>query len=181
MITGFIDGACEPINPGGVGACAFILFPGTVLGGENDQRPTPIVQSAKLIGRVDMTNNVAEWRAFKGALWWLTERGKTYADQPIALFMDSQLVAYQFTGKWNCNVDRLRDFRDECKTMALQLPQLTITWVPRDQNWVADAMINRLYAANGVKVTVRPKKIKKQFFSARGFPSRDFNDELPDE
>jgi ribonuclease HI len=186
VITGFIDGACEPVNPGGEGACAFVLFPGAVTGGKDESRPAPVAQSAKLIGRVHegapMTNNVAEWRAFQGALWWLSkpEHGNTHAVQPIALFMDSQLVVHQFSGKWNCNLRHLQVFRDKCREMAQQFPQLTVTWVPRDQNWVADDMINRLYAANNITVTVRPKKVKKQFFGARGFGPRDLNDDDSD-
>jgi ribonuclease HI len=163
MITIFIDGACEPVNPWGWGACAFVAFEGQVAGNEFTQRPAPIGASAKLIGNgLGMTNNVAEWRALRGALTWCTMPGKLKVDlnvEKLELFMDSQLVVNQFNGEWNCNSPGLVVFRDECLRIAKQLPGLKLTWVPRQENWVADAMINQLYAQNTIKVTVRKKKV----------------------
>jgi len=156
MITVFIDGACEPFNPGGYGACAFAAFEGAVSGGKDDPRPKPLKQAALILGNGNgMTNNVAEWRALRGTLQWLSQNTKP---QPIALFMDSQLVVNQFTEKWQCNVPALYALREECR--KLWRSEMILTWIPREQNWVADDLINRLYASKGIKVTVRPRKTK---------------------
>jgi len=164
MITMFIDGACEPVNPWGHGACAFVAFEGKVNGNEFSRRPPAIGASAKLIGSgPGMTNNVAEWRALRGALTWCITPGKLKIDlneERLELFMDSQLVVYQFNDKWKCNSSELIVFRDECRRIAKQLPGLNLTWIPRQENWVADAMINQLYAQNNIHVTVRHKKSK---------------------
>lgn len=72
--------------------------------------------------------------------------------------MDSQLVVYQFTGAWQCNAHALLKIKRECEALRDKLPHMILTWIPRDKNWVADKLINDLYARNGIKVTVRHKK-----------------------
>jgi ribonuclease HI len=159
MITVFVDGACEPRNPGGYGACAMVAFPGAVAGFQGATRPMAIHAVAKLIGNgPDMTNNIAEWRALKGTLEWLTTSPKVDKNDDIAIFMDSQLVVNQFSGGWATNATHLQTYKEQCKMFAAQLPKMVLTWLPRDQNWVADDLINKLYASNGIKVTVRKRK-----------------------
>lgn len=149
MITVFADGACEPKNPGGMGACAMIVFDGSVVGTKDGERPSPRFQSSRLIGSGPaMTNNIAEWRALRGTLLWLS---KVNLGIPIQMFMDSQLVVKQFNRSWKCNSPEFQSIRDQC--WGLKIHQFTLTWVPRAENWVADNLINQIYAKHGIKVT----------------------------
>lgn len=139
-----------------------IAFKGAVAGGKDDERPDPIVQSASIIGREPgMTNNIAEWRALRGAMKWLSSFKDLYANEDIIIFADSQLVAYQFNGHWRCNSIELRGFLEECTELKQAFTRLQVVWVPREQNWVADDLINKLYASKNIKVTVRVKKPKR--------------------
>jgi ribonuclease HI len=168
MITCFVDGACEPNNPGGHGACAMIAFEGPVMGGKDAPRPAPIVQSALIIGHgPDMTNNVAEWRALRGALKWFKSRADKYANEEIIICLDSQLVACQFSGEFACNAEDLIPLRDECRDLAKAFSRLELMWVPREDNWVADDLINQLYSKRNIRVRVRTKK-----------PRRDLDEDL---
>lgn len=170
-LTVFIDGAVEPYNPGGTGACAFAVFPGDVGGRKDDPRPPPIKTAAKLIGAGrDMTNNVAEYRALRGTLSWLL--ANTGSGEEIAIRMDSKLVVCQMNDTWACNAAHLQAFRQECRDLVLQFQSrgtvLSLTWVPREENYVPDHLINLLYAENGIHVTVRqhrpPKKSQPDLF-----------------
>lgn len=158
MITVYIDGACEPRNPGGYGACAFAAFHGNVGGREHDPRGAPIKAAAQLIGNgPEMTNNVAEYRALRGTLLWFLSQG--LRSDPIRAFMDSQLVVYQLSGQWQCNAPRLQAFKAECAELMARFPDLVLTWVPREQNHVADALINALYKKHNIQVMARrPRK-----------------------
>jgi ribonuclease HI len=161
MITIFIDGACEPMNPGGHGACAFIAYWGRVLGGKDNFRPEHLGKAVKLIGHgPGMTNNVAEWRALRGALWWLSTRRPD--EDEISIFMDSQLVVNQFNDQWQCRAPELQIIMAECRALMSGIKgTVVLNWIPRDQNWVADNLINELYAKHNIHVTVRKKKPKK--------------------
>ena len=153
-LTVFIDGACEPINPNGHGACAFAAFEGEVAGRESDARPVPFKTAAKLIGEgPGMTNNIAEYRALRGSLQWLVEHG--HGGDEIDLRMDSQLVVNQVNGAWECRASNLQPYCRDCRAILLLLPQARLRWVPREENFVPDDLINRLYASHGIPVLAR--------------------------
>jgi ribonuclease H / adenosylcobalamin/alpha-ribazole phosphatase len=88
------------------------------------------------IGRA--TNNVAEYRGLIAALEMAREVDPTAA---LEVRMDSKLVIEQMAGRWKVK-------HADMKPLALEAARLrpatvTWTWVPRELNKVADALVNR--------------------------------------
>lgn len=144
----FCDGLTEPINPNGYGCCAFVVFVGDVSGRRGAKRPDPLHAVHACIARPgeNVTNNICEYRAVRGALRWLIEnRHKQLKDcTEIEIRTDSQLVVNQVNGRWNVNAQHLRVFRDDCAQMLRQIGA-RLVWVPRDENDVADALTRIAY------------------------------------
>jgi ribonuclease HI len=145
----FADGLTEPTNPNGYGCCAFVVFPQEVSGRKGAQRPTPIHSSHACIARPGqgVTNNICEYRAVRGALRWLIENTHTKLKdcQEVEIRTDSQLVVKQVSGEWATRADHLRVFRDDCRRMLDQLGKVRLTWIPREENDVADALTRLAY------------------------------------
>jgi ribonuclease HI len=99
----YFDGACAPVNPGGVATFGWRL----------------VAPSGRLIavdrGEVcrgpGATNNVADWHALWRALRFLAEQGWRGR---LQIHGDSQLVEDQLTGRWGCHKEHLRRCRDSC-------------------------------------------------------------------
>jgi ribonuclease H / adenosylcobalamin/alpha-ribazole phosphatase len=88
------------------------------------------------IGRA--TNNVAEYRGLIAGLEMAHELEPTAA---LEVRMDSRLVIEQMAGRWKVK-------HADMKTLALEAARLrpatvTWTWVPRELNKAADALVNR--------------------------------------
>lgn len=149
-VTIFCDGLTEPVNPNGYGCVAFVAFAGEVSGRKYANRPEPIHQSYACIARpgMNVTNNVCEYRAVRGALRWLvsnTHKSLKDCDE-IEIRTDSQLVVKQVAGDWATNADHLRVFRDECRELLKQIKINTrLIWIPREENDVADALTRVAY------------------------------------
>ena len=88
------------------------------------------------IGRA--TNNVAEYRGLIAGLEMARELDPTAA---LEVRMDSKLVIEQMAGRWKIK-------HTDMKSLALEAARLrpvmvTWTWVPRELNKAADALVNR--------------------------------------
>jgi ribonuclease HI len=88
------------------------------------------------IGRA--TNNVAEYRGLIAGLQMARELDPTAA---LEVRMDSKLVIEQMAGRWKVK-------NSDMKQLALEAARLrpaavTWTWVPRELNKSADALVNR--------------------------------------
>ena len=84
------------------------------------------------------TNNVAEYRGLIAGLEMVRELDPRAA---LEVRMDSKLVIEQMAGRWKVK-------HADMKALALQAAQLrpttvTWTWVPRELNKAADALVNR--------------------------------------
>ena len=102
-----------------------------------DARTTKVLATEGLpIGRA--TNNVAEYRGLIAGLEMARELDPTAA---LEVRMDSKLVIEQMAGRWKVK-------HADMKTLALAAARLrpaTViwTWVPRELNKAADALVNR--------------------------------------
>jgi ribonuclease HI len=88
------------------------------------------------IGRA--TNNVAEYRGLIAGLEMARELDPTAV---LEVRMDSKLVIEQMAGRWKVK-------HADMKTLALEAARIrpaivTWTWVPRELNKAADALVNR--------------------------------------
>jgi ribonuclease HI len=86
------------------------------------------------------TNNVAEWHALLRALRFLADRDWRGR---LQIHGDSQLVIHQLTGRWRCRKEELRRCRDVCREL-LRGMDWRAEWVPREENWEADALARQV-------------------------------------
>lgn len=131
-VQAWFDGACEPVNPAGLGTYGFVVRRGDEL----LVRRHGVVPD---IAGVPMTGNVAEYVALLLLLEWLAE----HEPGPARIEGDSKLVVMQVRGEWDANVPVLRMLRDKCR--ALIAPDARLVHVPRERNGEADALTHLAY------------------------------------
>jgi ribonuclease H / adenosylcobalamin/alpha-ribazole phosphatase len=83
------------------------------------------------------TNNVAEYRGLIAGLRLLQEFAP---DAEVEVRMDSKLVVEQMAGRWKIKHPDMRPLALEARRLAA--PVVGWTWVPREQNKDADALLN---------------------------------------
>lgn len=94
---------------------------------------------AELAGYLDVaTNNFAEYYGLISGLEFL----QTISAPPlIEIRMDSKLVVEQMTGKWKVKHPDMRALALTARDL-LQNFTPTFTWIPREENFRADALAN---------------------------------------
>jgi len=125
MVLAYFDGACRG-NPGESGAGACII---------NDDG-TAAWQECRALGAG--TNNEAEYQA----LIMLLEEIEKRELKGVTVRGDSRLVVSQVNGDWKVREERLRPFVIRAQSLVRQ-NRVTLEWVPREQNTLADALSNR--------------------------------------
>ena len=100
------------------------------------------------------TNNVAEYNGLIAGLQVVSELN---IHARVEVRMDSRLVVEQMTGRWKIKHPDMRQLA--LQASKIHPPTLvTYTWVPREQNTVADALCNEcldLSALSGGVTIVR--------------------------
>ena len=122
-LTIYTDGACSG-NPGPASIGAVI----------KDKRQTELVKVSQYIGQA--TNNQAEYRAVIEAL---REAIKFKPDQ-VTLYLDSELVAKQLTGRYRVKSPVLRPLYIETVDLLKKFANLSIIHIRRHDNTEADAL-----------------------------------------
>mgnify|MGYP000462868130 CR=1 FL=1 len=130
-ITIYTDGGSRG-NPGPAGIGAVIMgLDGKVL-----------KEVSRFLGK--QTNNFAEYEAVIEGLQALKKiLGSKVKDFDIEVKMDSQLVARQLSGEYQIKEETL--FPQFIKIHNMQVknfPQITFTYIPREENKHADALAN---------------------------------------
>lgn len=129
----YCDGACEPVNPGGVATYGWVAYwkkqirakdCGVVCEGEG------------------ATNNVAEYSALIQSLKYFLSKGFR---GPLTVKSDSQLLVNQMTGKWGVKSESIRPYYQEAKQLAAEFTGLEFVWIPREMNIIADALSKQAY------------------------------------
>ncbi len=132
MLKIFCDGGARG-NPGPA-ACAIAVFDGEVV----------IYKTSKYLGVA--TNNVAEYESVLLGLHYLTNN---LPDKDVVFILDSQLVARQMSGVYKIKNEKLRGLFVKAKTLENLLPiKISYTSVAREQNTVADALVNEALDEN---------------------------------
>lgn len=90
------------------------------------------------------TNNEAEYRAVISALEKLRAMiGKEKCKKTVVdVFMDSELVVRQLTGKYKIEQERLFPFFIRIWNNRLDFKEITLKHIPREKNKEADRMVN---------------------------------------
>lgn len=146
MIYAYCDGAVEPKNPGGWGVGGWVIKEWK-LSVTADGAPimVDITKGAVDLGEYpEMTNNIAEYGAVRGALQEMVRR-KLWKER-VVVRTDSQLVVNQITGKWQTFQPELVKLCDECRQLVQMFcGNLRFEWIPREENTEADEMSRSLY------------------------------------
>lgn len=128
------DGACEPVNPGGIASYGFVIRNSK---GEILKKEQAVVGTGE-----DMTNNVAEYTAAIGAIEWVADN---LDPSKVVLQGDSQLIIRQISGSYAVKSSRLRPLYEEFKETIDDLSaSFEAKWVPREQNEEADTLSKKV-------------------------------------
>jgi ribonuclease HI len=136
LIEVYIDGLCQPVNPGGIACYAFIV----------KSNGTTIYSDYGVAGRpfsVDSTNNVAEYTALAKALEWLITNS-LFLDK-VEIKSDSQLLVNQLMGKYKAKANRIVPLYQKAVLLKSKFPNVQIKWIPREENREADLLTRVAY------------------------------------
>ena len=122
----YADGGARG-NPGPAGSGAVLL----------DENGKVIAELMRFLGHA--TNNVAEYTALIIGL----EEALRHNIDHLDVRMDSLLVVQQMKGVWKIKHPGLRPLALRAGELLAQFPKRTIEHVPREQNSLADALVNR--------------------------------------
>jgi ribonuclease HI len=85
------------------------------------------------------TNNVAEWQSLLHAL----RKAKELGLQKVQVFMDSELVVFQVTGKYKVKKPEFKPFWEEVQNLKKEFQSFSISHVRREGNKKADSLANQ--------------------------------------
>lgn len=85
------------------------------------------------------TNNFAEYTAIVKALNWASER---FMGRSLKIFLDSQLAALQLSGHYKVKNGKIREFVFQIRSLEPSFDKVTYTHIPREENKLADQMVN---------------------------------------
>ncbi len=129
----FFDGGSRG-NPGSAAGAAVIVMP-------DGSRHTV----SQFLDKA--TNNEAEYTGLIIGLQKATELGI----QELEVYGDSNLVVNQVSGFWRIKQSHLRPLADQASSLMKQFSRITLNWVPREQNQLADQAVNNcIDAALGI-------------------------------
>lgn len=132
------DGACEPVNPGGVASYGYTIE----LEGDEQSFGKGVVGEGE-----GMTNNVAE---YSGLIEGLKAIGKIVkAGDKLEIRSDSQLAVRQMNGEYRVRSERIRPLFEKAQELKKELEgkgiQVRLEWVPREQNERADYLSHQAF------------------------------------
>ena len=150
FITLFVDGGCEPKNPGGVCTAGWVLY----------NKNNILAEQGKVVvdGGDLATNNYGEYNALFFALNWLIEQ-KWKGE--LVVKADSKLLVEQVNSRWKCKAEHLAEVRtkiwDQLNKLNLKIVNedsplagegkqpVTLTWIPREKNAYANDLCRDAY------------------------------------
>jgi ribonuclease HI len=150
----FMDGGCEPVNPGGSSTAGWALYDSSKPSGGVLAEQGEVVKDGGPLA----TNNFGEYAALALALKFLIAQKWQGC---LTIKADSKLVVHQVRGEWKCNKEHLRELRDIVwsRMKALNLHIVTeddplpgdgqfpcnIVWVARNFNQRANDLCRAAY------------------------------------
>lgn len=128
-----IDGGSRG-NPG-PGAAAMVII-------SEDGRT--LATRSKFLG-THITNNFAEWSSLEGAVTALAHLSRQYQGIEAEVRADSELVVRQFHRVYKIKEPSLKEIAERVWKRLSETPglKLTLVHVPRGENKLADAAVNR--------------------------------------
>lgn len=134
LIEVYIDGACEPVNPGGVGTWGYVIYIEEILW----DKQYGVVGEGRGI-----SNNVAEYSALIHALEKLIEANITR--EPVIVYSDSNLLVNQMSGKWSAKGGMYYRYYKKARKLKIFFRNIRFVWIPREKNKEADELTRKAY------------------------------------
>jgi ribonuclease HI len=127
-IVVFCDGGARG-NPGPAAIGAVVLDPST----------TPPARLATVSEQIGIaTNNVAEYRALVAGL----EAARDFPARAVSVRADSQLLIRQLEGRYRVKQPHLRPLYEKARALLAAYDEVDLAHVAREDNTVADALVN---------------------------------------
>lgn len=131
QIIGYFDGACEPVNPGGIASYGVVVY--------KNSRIIWISSETVFVKKASETSNqLAEYAGAIRLLKFLIDNGLT--DIPVEIRGDSKLVINQLFGAWSINSGYYVSWAFQAKELLNKFSTITGKWIPREQNTFADKL-----------------------------------------
>lgn len=132
----YVDGLCQPINPGGIACYAYVVKKdGATVHSDYGLAAEPFTS--------DATNNVAEYTALIKALEWLI--ASSLNSEKVEIRSDSQLVVSQLSGDYRIKAKRIAPLYRKVLRLREKFKDIEVKWVPREENREADRLCNKAY------------------------------------
>jgi ribonuclease HI len=125
--------------------------PGTAAIGailEDPVRGEVLKEHAEVIGTE--TNNVAEYRALIAGL----KMAQAFRPNRLICHMDSELLVKQLNGEYQVKMHTLQPLFGEIQHLSQDFPDIVFQYIPREDNYRADALVNK--ALNEAGAPKRP-------------------------
>jgi len=90
------------------------------------------------------TNNEAEYQSLIIGL----NRVLKLNPQKVDIFLDSQLLVFQLTGKYKIKNPRLKPLFDKVKFLIQRIPEVNFFYIPREKNKKADILAKKAASSN---------------------------------
>jgi len=132
-VTAYVDGLCEPVNPGGVACYGYAIYKGGV----------KLAEGCGVINHPYPSNNVAEYMACIKVLEKLIELGLNC--EKVTVRSDSQLLIYQLNGYYSVRAERIIPLYERTLELIGEFAEITFEWVPREENAEADELSRKAY------------------------------------
>lgn len=148
----WIDGACEPVNPGGTASYGVVVKHGEEI----------LFESGDVVGSGPaMSNNVAEYSGLIAFLeWYLETRRGSLNHRELkrrpAIYSDSRLLICQMTGEWRVKQGLYVPYYNKAQTLIRENKLDLGFWkVPREQNEEADRWSKKALLDAGVTLRIQ--------------------------
>ena len=145
MLEVYLDGSCEPINPGGTASYGLVVYRGKAR----------LLAKSAIVGSGDkMSNNVAEYAGLIAFFEWADNQ----PPEEVTIKSDSQLLVMQMSGKWRAKQGLYLPYYRRAMSYLINHTQLAgrklyqFRWIPREENWEADRLSRDTLLAHGVKL-----------------------------
>lgn len=149
----FVDGAArgndnpDKANVSGIGYAIYgdsqLLYQNAIYLGSKKQLPRLRNEPADIITEiVDITNNVAEYLALIEALEFVLQIGMNA--NHIEIFSDSTLVVNQVNMLNSTKAPHLIVLRNCAQELMDEFDNITISYIPREQNEYVDQLVNKV-------------------------------------
>lgn len=145
-IVVYYDGCCEPVNPGGNAGFGAVIF-------ENGKK---VHEISKYWERSPgNSNNVAEYLGLISAMEWLISSNKT--KEKVQFFGDNMMSVNQMNGDWKAKKGMYKPHYQRAIKLKEQFKNLIFTWIPREENGIADELSKGQLKKNGVVFKIQPE------------------------